>query len=114
MRHLPRTELLESFSVARARQAIQSLLKLASQTALLKDGDRFGEVPVEKVHIGDIIAVKPGARIPSDGAIVNGNSSVDQAPITGESMPVEKKQGDQVFAGTINGEGSLEVRVTKN
>jgi Zn2+/Cd2+-exporting ATPase len=99
----------------RARQAIQSLLKLASQTALLKDGDRFGEVPVEKVHIGDIIAVKrPGARIPSDGAIVNGNSSVDQAPITGESMPVEKKQGDQVFAGTINGEGSLEVRVTKN
>ena len=108
------SELLESFSVARARRAIQSLLKLAPQTALLKDGERFVEVPVEKVHIGDIIAVKSGARIPLDGAIVNGNSSVDQAPITGESMPVEKKQGDQVFAGTINGEGSLEVRVTKN
>jgi magnesium-transporting ATPase (P-type) len=108
------SELLESFSVARARRAIQSLLKLAPQSALLKNGDRFDEVPVEKVHVGDIIAVKSGARVPLDGAIVNGNSSVDQAPITGESMPVEKKQGDQVFAGTINGEGSLEVRVTKN
>jgi Cd2+/Zn2+-exporting ATPase len=108
------SELLESFSVARARRAIQSLLKLAPQSALLKDGDRFDEVPVEKVHVGDIIAVKSGARIPLDGAIVNGSSSVDQAPITGESMPVEKKQGDQVFAGTMNGEGSLEVRVTKN
>jgi len=108
------SELLESFSVARARRAIQSLLKLAPQTALLKDGDRFDEVPVEKVHVGDIIAVNFGARVPLDGAVENGNSSVDQAPITGESMPVEKKQGDQVFAGTINGEGSLEVRVTKN
>ena len=107
------SELLESFSVARARRAIQSLLKLAPETALLKDGDRFDEVPVEKVHVGDIIAVKSGARVPLDGEVVNGNSSVDQAPITGESMPVEKKQGDQVFAGTINGEGSLEVRVTK-
>jgi len=108
------SELLESFSVARARRAIQSLLKLAPQTALLKDGSRFDEVSVEQVHVGDIIAVKSGARVPLDGEIVNGNSSVDQAPITGESMPVEKKQGDQVFAGTINGEGSLEVRVTKN
>jgi Cd2+/Zn2+-exporting ATPase len=106
------SELLESFSVARARRAIQSLLKLAPQSALLKDGDRFNEVPVEKVHVGDIIAVKSGARVPLDGAIVNGNSSVDQAPITGESMPVEKKQGDQVFAGTINGEGSLDVRAS--
>src|SRR3984957_845640 len=108
------SELLESFSVARARRAIQSLLKLAPQTALLKDGNRFDEVSVEKVHVGDVIAVKSGARVPLDGAIVNGTSSVDQAPITGESMPVEKKQGDQVFAGTINGEGSLEVPVTKN
>jgi Cd2+/Zn2+-exporting ATPase len=108
------SELLESFSVARARRAIQSLLKLAPQTALRNDGDRFVEVPVEKVHVGGIIAVKSGARVPLDGAIVNGDSSIDQAPITGESMPVEKKQGDQVFAGTINGEGSLEVRVTKN
>jgi len=73
------SELLESFGVARARRAIQSLLKLVPQTALLKDGDRFAEVPVEEVHIGDIIAVKSGACVPLDGAIVNGNSSVDQA-----------------------------------
>jgi Cd2+/Zn2+-exporting ATPase len=107
------SELLESFSVARARRAIQSLLKLAPQTALLKSGDTFTESPVEEVRVGNIIAVKSGARVPLDGAVVKGASSVDQAPITGESMPVEKKQGDQVFAGTINGEGSLEVYVTK-
>jgi Cd2+/Zn2+-exporting ATPase len=107
------SELLESFTVARARRAIQSLLKLAPQTTLLKSNDRFTEVPVEKVRVGSIIAVKSGARVPLDGAVVSGASSVDQAPITGESMPVEKKQGDKIFAGTINGEGSLEVRVTK-
>jgi Cd2+/Zn2+-exporting ATPase len=99
--------------VARARRAIQSLLKLSPETALLKNGDTFSEVPVEKVRVGDIIAVKSGVRIPLDGAVISGASSVDQAPITGESIPVEKKQDDQVFAGTINGEGSLEVRVTK-
>ncbi len=106
------SELLESFSVARARRAIQSLLKLSPETALLKNGEVFDEVPVEKVRVDDTIAVKSGARIPLDGKVVSGISSVDQAPITGESMPVEKKQGDQVFAGTINGEGLLEVRVT--
>jgi Zn2+/Cd2+-exporting ATPase len=107
------SELLESFSLVRARRAIQSLLKLSPEIALLKSGDRFEEVPVQKVRVGNIIAVKSGARVPLDGAVLSGTSSVDQAPITGESMPVEKKQGDQVFAGTINGEGSLEVRVTK-
>lgn len=107
------SELLESFSVARARQAIQSLLKLAPETALRKNGNAFDEVPVVQVSVDDIIAVKSGARIPLDGTVLTGASSVDQAPITGESIPAEKKQGDQVFAGTINGEGSLEVRVTK-
>jgi Zn2+/Cd2+-exporting ATPase len=107
------SELMESFSVARARQAIQSLLKLAPETALRKNGNAFDEVPVTEVTIDDIIAVKSGARIPLDGTVFTGASSVDQAPITGESIPVQKKRGDQVFAGTINGEGSLEVRVTK-
>ena len=60
-------------------------------------------MPVEKVTVDDIIAVKSGARIPLDGTVINGASSVNQAPITGESMPAEKKQGDQIFAGTING-----------
>lgn len=107
------SELLESFSVARARRAIQSLMKLAPETAWLKTGDAFREVPVEQVSAESIITVKSGARVPLDGAVIAGASTVNQAPITGESMPVEKKAGDTVFAGTINGEGSLEVRVTK-
>lgn len=107
------SELLESFSVARARRAIQALMKLAPETAWLKDGDAFREVSVDQVKVGDRITVKSGARVPLDGEVVSGGSTVNQAPITGESMPVEKQPGDTVFAGTINGEGSLEVRVTK-
>lgn len=106
-------ELLESFSVARARRAIQSLLKLAPETALLKRGEHFEEVPVEQVQVGELIAIKSGSRVPLDGEVVSGSSAVNQAPITGESMPVEKKTGDTVFAGSINGQGAFEVRVTK-
>lgn len=107
------SELLESFSVARVRRAIQSLMKLAPQTAWLKTGETFREVPVEQVTPESIITVKSAARVPLDGIVIAGGSTVNQAPITGESMPVEKKAGDTVFAGTINGEGCLEVRVTK-
>ncbi|MEO7298049.1 MAG: cation-translocating P-type ATPase [Verrucomicrobiota bacterium] len=107
------SESLEAFSLNRARKAIKSLLQLTPETALLKRGERFEEVPVEQVKVGDILAVKSGAKVPLDGEVISGESSINQAPITGESMPVEKKIGDQVFAGTINGEGSLEIRVTK-
>ncbi len=107
------SELLEAFSLARARRAVQSLMQLSPETALLKEGEAFREVPVADVSVGNVIAVKSGARVPLDGEVVNGTSAVNQAPITGESMPVEKKPGDGVFAGSINGEGSLEVRVTK-
>lgn len=107
------SELLESFSVERARRAIRSLMKLAPETAWLKDGDTYRELPVQQVQLGDRIMVKSGARVPLDGKVVGGSSTLNQAPITGESMPVEKKTGDTVFAGTINGEGSLEVLVTK-
>lgn len=107
------SELLEAFSVSRARRAIQSLMELTPETALLKDGESFREVPVGEVSAGSVVAVKSGSRVPLDGEVVTGTSAVNQAPITGESMPVEKKPGDGVFAGTINGEGSLEVRVTK-
>lgn len=107
------SELLEAFSLARARKAVQALMQLTPETALLKDGDKYREVPVAEVAIGSMIAVKSGARIPLDGAVVNGDSAVNQAPITGESMPVEKKPGDTVFAGTINGQGSLEIRTSK-
>jgi Cd2+/Zn2+-exporting ATPase len=107
------SELLEAFSLARARRAVQSLMQLSPETALLKEGEAFREVPVAEVSVGSIIAVKSGARVPLDGEVTNGASAVNQAPITGESMPVEKKPGDGVFAGSINGEGSLDVRVTK-
>jgi Cd2+/Zn2+-exporting ATPase len=107
------SELLESFSVARARKAISSLMKLSPPVALLKHGESFLEVPVEQVKPDNVIVVKSGARIPLDGEVNGGESTVNQAPITGESVPVEKRKGDLVFAGTINGEGSLYVRVTK-
>ncbi|MFZ2281077.1 MAG: heavy metal translocating P-type ATPase [Prosthecobacter sp.] len=107
------SELLEAFTLARARKAVQALMQLTPETALLKDGETFREVPVAEVAVGATIAVKSGARIPLDGEVLKGNSAVNQAPITGESMPVEKKPGDGVFAGTINGSGSLEVRTTK-
>ncbi len=107
------SELLEAFSLARARKAVQALMQLTPETALLKDGAEFREVPVEQVAVGGIIAVKSGSRIPLDGEVTNGESAVNQAPITGESMPVEKKPGDAVFAGTINGGGALEIRTTK-
>lgn len=102
-------ELLESYSVTRARRAIASLMELAPDTALLKTG----EVPVAQVKVGDVILIRPGARIPLDGEVTSGESSVNQAPLTGEPMPVEKTSGSEVFAGTINERGSLEVRVTK-
>lgn len=107
------SELLESFSVARARKALSSLMKLSPLVALLKEGESFREVPVDQVKPDDVIAIKSGSRIPLDGEVVGGESAVDQAPITGESVPVDKGKGDTVFAGTINGQGSLDVRVTK-
>ena len=107
------SELLEAFSLNRARRAIQALLKLAPETALVKRDNDFKEVSVQEVKVGEIISVRSGAKVSLDGEVVSGESAINQAPITGESMPVEKKPGDQVFAGTINTEGSLEVRVTK-
>jgi Cd2+/Zn2+-exporting ATPase len=107
-------ELLESWSVGRARRAIRSLLALTPETARRKrDGAEPEEVPAAAVQPGDVILVRSGERVPLDGEVAVGQSAINQAPITGESVPVEKKPGDPVFAGTINGEGSLEVRVTK-
>lgn len=107
------SELLEAFSLQRARRAIGALLKLTPETALVKRGETFVEAPATQVRVDEIITVKSGARIPLDSLITSGASSVNQAPITGESMPVEKKAGDILFAGTINGEGYLEAKVTK-
>jgi Cd2+/Zn2+-exporting ATPase len=108
------SELLESWSVGRARRAIAALLKLTPQTAFVRGaGGSFDEMPVAQVAVGAEISVRSGSSVPLDGEVLSGESAVNQAPITGESVPVEKKPGDPVFAGTINGEGSLTVRVTK-
>ena len=108
------SELLESWSVGRARRAIAALLKFTPQTALVRgEGGGFYEKPVAEIAVGSEISVRSGSSIPLDGEVIAGASAVNQAPITGESVPVEKNPGDTVFAGTINGEGSLTVRVTK-
>lgn len=107
------SELLESYSVARARRAVKTLLDLSPETAFLKGTNGVEEVAVESVEVGETIVIRSGARIPLDGEVRSGVSSVNQAPITGESMPVEKSLGEKVFAGTINGEGLLEVGVMK-
>ncbi|HEY5793193.1 MAG TPA: cation-translocating P-type ATPase, partial [Chthoniobacterales bacterium] len=107
------SELLESWSVGRARCAIQALLQLAPDTALVKRRGKIQEVPAAEVTAGETILVKSGQKVPLDGAVLAGSSAIDQAPITGESMPVEKAPGDPVYAGTINGEGSLEIQTTK-
>lgn len=106
-------EWLEGWADRRARRATEALLELAPKIALVKRGRAFLEVPVDQVAVGETIATKSGMSIPLDGVVTVGESAVNQAPITGESVPVDKKPGDTVFAGSINGEGSLEVRVNK-
>jgi len=106
-------EWLEGWADRRARRATEALLELAPKIAVVKRDGRFVEVPVDEVALGETVATKSGMSIPLDGEVISGESSVNQAPITGESVPVDKKPGDTVFAGTINGEGSLEIKVTK-
>jgi len=106
-------QLLESFSLDRARKSIQSLMQLAPNVALVKNASGERLVSVEQINIGDIIIIKPGERIPMDGIVSVGSSFVNQSPITGESLAVEKSIDDEVFAGTINEKGTLEVQVTK-
>jgi Cd2+/Zn2+-exporting ATPase len=105
-------ELLEGVAAGRARASIQSLTALIPKTALLDEGGTTREVPAETLAIGAIILVRPGDRIPADGEIVEGEGTVNEAPVTGESVPVRKQAQDGVFAGTINGEAVLKIRVT--
>ncbi len=104
---------LEHRAMDRARKAIEALAELAPRTALVKRNGEEIEVPVETLVRGDQVIVKPGQRIPADGVVRTGTSAVDQSPVTGESMPVDKQSGDGVFTGTINGEGALVVEVTR-
>jgi Cd2+/Zn2+-exporting ATPase len=106
-------EWLEGVAASRARASIQDLTKLVPKTARLEDdGGQIREVEAETLAVGDMIQVRPGDRIPADGVIMSGESSVDEAPVTGESNPVRKRQDENVFAGTVNGDGLLRIRVT--
>lgn len=107
-------ELIEAYSLDRARNAIRNLMEMTPETAMVQTASGWKEMKAEDVALTSIVRVKPGERIPLDGKITEGSSSVNQAPITGESMPVEKKPGDPVFAGTINERGSFEFEVTAN
>ncbi len=104
---------MEEYALDRARSAIRDLADLApAQARLLRDGVEV-EIPVEQVRIGDVLVVRPAERLPADGTVRAGRSGVNQAPITGESVPVDKAPGDEVFAGTVNGEGALELIATR-
>ena len=106
-------EALEGYTADRARKGIKSLMTLKPATATLLHGDHEQTIPVEQLAVGDVILVKSGESIPMDGRVIRGASGVNQAPITGESVPVPKTEGEGVFAGTINGEGTLEIEVTR-
>lgn len=106
-------ELIEARSLERARDAIRGLLQLAPEQATVLEDGQWRERPAREVLPGARLRVRPGERIALDGEVLSGRSSVNQAPITGESLPVEKDLGDPLFAGTINGEGELEYRATR-
>ena len=108
-------ELIETLSLERARNAVRGLMAMAPETATVRlENGAWVERPAAQIQVGQTLRVKPGERIPLDGVVTAGASAVNQAPITGESMPVEKAAGDAVFAGTVNERGAFEFRVTAN
>jgi len=107
------SEAAEGYTEEKTRAAVRALMDLAPKVALvIRDGAEL-EIPVEELRVDDIFIVRPGQAMATDGIVVSGTSSVNEAPVTGESMPVEKRPGDAVFAASLNGEGGLQVRATK-
>jgi Cd2+/Zn2+-exporting ATPase len=104
---------LEVRTMERARQAIRALVDLTPREALVRRNGRDERMPVDAIAVGDEIVVRPGEKVPLDGLVVGGRGDVNEAPLTGESRPIDKASGDEVFAGTINGRGALEVRVLR-
>lgn len=105
--------ILETYAMERARGSLRLLMELVPREALVKRNGQELTIPVEEVQVGETVIVRPGEKVPLDGIVVAGSSSLDQAPITGESIPVSKAPGDSVFAASINQRGSLEVKVSK-
>ncbi len=104
---------LEAWSIGRARRAVAALLDLSPPTARVKSAGGEEDLAIESVSVGSVFVLRPGERVPLDGVVVAGSSGVNQAPITGESVPVLKQAGSEVFAGSVNGDGALEVRTTR-
>lgn len=104
---------LQHLAMGRSRRAIEALMELRPESAFVRRGADWVEVPLEAVQIGDVFRVRPGDRLPLDGIVVSGRSDVDQASLTGESVPVGKSEGDEVFGGTTVGGGALDVQVTR-
>lgn len=107
------SNVLQAYAMERSRNAIKSLLKLRPDNAAVRRNGEIINVPIEDLKIGDVVVLRPGDRIPADGQVVSGHSTVNQATITGESMPVSKQIGDTVFAGTVNEHGTMDIAVTK-
>lgn len=105
--------LMEARAKGRASEAIRRLMGMQARTARIKREEREMEIPVEEVQVGDLVQVRPGERIPVDGEVTSGTSSIDESMLTGESLPVSKQPGDEVIGGTVNKMGGLEFRATK-
>ncbi|HMM30058.1 MAG TPA: heavy metal translocating P-type ATPase [Aggregatilineaceae bacterium] len=108
------SNVLQDYAIGRSRDAIRSLFALYPEEAHVQRGEQVVTVPIAEIQVGETVLIRPGERIPVDGVVVRGQTSVDQATITGESMPVEKGEGDKVFAGTLNQNGAIDVRVTQH
>ena len=108
------SEAIEGYTEEKTRSAVKALMDLAPKTALVRRDGREQEIPAGQIRAGDLFIVKPGQAIASDGRIVSGFSSINQAPVTGESLPVDKGPEDEVFAGSLNGQAALEVRATRD
>ncbi len=108
------SNVLQNYAMDRSRNAIKALLKLRPDTASVRRDGQIVSVPTASLVIGDVVVIHPGERLPVDGTVIAGDSTIDQSPITGESMPIPKTIDDEVFAGTVNQNGTLDVRMTRS
>ena len=108
------SNVLQDYAIGRSRTAIRSLFTLYPEVAKVKRGEQVMLLPINEIRIGDTVLIEPGERVPVDGVVCGGSSAVDESPITGESIPVDKSKGDRVFAGTLNKQGILDVRALRS